>query len=395
MVKDLLEKYGLKIIEVQTNDINGGSFAITAAKKESAYACNDAVINWMLNQEKRMGLDTPQPYLAFAERMKAHKENLNELIHSLVAAGKTIFGYGASTKGNVLLQYCNITAAELPYIAEVNENKFGSYTPGTLIPIISESEAKLLKPHYFLVLHWRFWNDILTGRRLSGKQGESLYSRFLKLKSFKSFRKEQRKYNENSSYNGCNRRHYLADLFWKKAISFMELRRSSLINTDRIDHLLMPDHQYRNNFVTHYGDLTDSSNVTRIIQQVQPDEIYDLAAQSHVKVSFETPEYTANADGIGTLRLLEAIRLLDLVRKTKIYQASTSELYGLVQEVPRRKQPPFPRDRPTVWRNYMPIGSLLITGKLITMFACNGILFNHESPYREKVCYEKGHPWGG
>ncbi len=124
---------------------------------------------------------------------------------------------------------------------------------------------------------------------------------------------------------------YLADLLLEKGYIVHGIkRRSSLINTDRIDHLLMPDHQYRNNFVTHYGDLTDSSNVTRIIQQVQPDEIYNLAAQSHVKVSFETPEYTANADGIGTLRLLEAIRLLDLVGKTKIYQASTSELYGLV-----------------------------------------------------------------
>lgn len=171
VVKDLLEKYGLKIIEVQTNDINGGSFAITAAKKESAYACNDAVINWMLNQEKRMGLDTPQPYLAFAERMKMHKENLNELIHSLVAAGKTIFGYGASTKGNVLLQYCNITAAEMPYIAEVNESKFGTYTPGTLIPIISESEAKLLKPDYFLVLPWHFRNDILTREKAFREAG--------------------------------------------------------------------------------------------------------------------------------------------------------------------------------------------------------------------------------
>ncbi len=176
---------------------------------------------------------------------------------------------------------------------------------------------------------------------------------------------------------------YLADLLLEKGYIVHGIkRRSSLINTDRIDHLLMPDHQYRNNFVTHYGDLTDSSNVTRIIQQVQPDEIYNLAAQSHVKVSFETPEYTANADGIGTLRLLEAIRLLDLVGKTKIYQASTSELYGLVQEVPQKETTPFyPRSPYGVAKLY----AYWITvnyREAYNMFACNGILFNHESPYR-------------
>ncbi len=159
-------------------------------------------------------------------------------------------------------------------------------------------------------------------------------------------------------------------------------RRSSLFNTDRIDHLYKDTHENKVNFFLHYGDLTDSTNLIRIVQEVKPDEIYNLAAQSHVKVSFETPEYTANADAIGTLRLLEAIRILGMEKKTKFYQASTSELYGLVQEIPQRETTPFyPRS---------PYGVAKLYAYWITknyresygIFACNGILFNHESPVR-------------
>ncbi len=159
-------------------------------------------------------------------------------------------------------------------------------------------------------------------------------------------------------------------------------RRSSLINTDRIDHLYLDPHEKNVRFKMHYGDLTDSTNLIRIIQEVQPDEIYNLAAMSHVHVSFETPEYTANADGIGTLRILEAVRILGLTAKTRIYQASTSELYGLVQAVPQSETTPFyPRS---------PYAVAKIYGYWITvnyreaygMYACNGILFNHESPIR-------------
>jgi GDPmannose 4,6-dehydratase len=159
-------------------------------------------------------------------------------------------------------------------------------------------------------------------------------------------------------------------------------RRASLFNTDRVDHLYQDPHVSHRNFVLHYGDLTDSTNLIRIIQQVQPDEIYNLAAMSHVAVSFETPEYTANADGIGTLRILEAIRILGLEKKTRFYQASTSELYGLVQEVPQKETTPFyPRS---------PYGVAKLYAYWITvnyreaygMYACNGILFNHESPRR-------------
>ena len=159
-------------------------------------------------------------------------------------------------------------------------------------------------------------------------------------------------------------------------------RRSSLFNTDRIDHLYKDTHEKKVNFFLHYGDLTDSTNLIRIVQEVQPDEIYNLAAQSHVKVSFETPEYTANADGIGTLRLLEAIRVLALEKKTRFYQASTSELYGLVQEIPQRETTPFyPRSPYGVAKLY----AFWITKNYresYGMFACNGILFNHESPMR-------------
>ena len=159
-------------------------------------------------------------------------------------------------------------------------------------------------------------------------------------------------------------------------------RRSSLFNTDRIDHLYHDPHEKGRPFHLHHGDMTDSMNLTRIIQETQPDEIYNLAAMSHVAVSFDTPEYTANADGIGTLRILEAIRLLGLEKKTKIYQASTSELYGLVQEVPQSEKTPFyPRSPYAVAQMY----AYWITvnyREAYKLFACNGILFNHESPIR-------------
>lgn len=176
---------------------------------------------------------------------------------------------------------------------------------------------------------------------------------------------------------------YLAELLLKKGYLVHGIkRRSSLFNTDRIDHLYQDPHVSNRNLVLHYGDLTDSMNLTRIIQEIQPDEIYNLAAMSHVKVSFDTPEYTANADGIGTLRILEAVRLLGLVEKTRIYQASTSELYGLVQEVPQKETTPFyPRSPYAVAKMY----AYWITvnyREAYGIHASNGILFNHESPLR-------------
>lgn len=176
---------------------------------------------------------------------------------------------------------------------------------------------------------------------------------------------------------------YLAELLLAKGYEVHGIkRRASLFNTDRIDHLYQDPHVNHRNFILHYGDLTDSTNLIRIIQQVQPDELYNLGAQSHVAVSFESPEYTANSDAIGALRLLEAIRILGLEKKTRFYQASTSELYGLVQETPQKETTPFyPRSPYAVAKLY---------GYWITvnyresygMYACNGILFNHESPLR-------------
>ncbi len=176
---------------------------------------------------------------------------------------------------------------------------------------------------------------------------------------------------------------YLADLLLKKDYLVHGIkRRSSSFNTARIDHLYQDPHIDKPNFVLHHGDLTDSTNMIRIIQEVQPDEIYNLAAQSHVMVSFETPEYTANADALGTLRILEAIRLLGLSDKTRFYQASTSELYGMVQEVPQNEKTPFyPRSPYGVAKLY----AYWITvnyREAYNIFACNGILFNHESPIR-------------
>lgn len=176
---------------------------------------------------------------------------------------------------------------------------------------------------------------------------------------------------------------YLAEFLLKKGYFVHGIkRRSSLFNTDRIDHLYQDQHENDVRFKLHYGDLTDSTNLIRIIQETQPDEIYNLAAMSHVQVSFEMPEYTANADGIGTLRLLEAVRILGLAKKTKIYQASTSELYGLVQAVPQSESTPFyPRSPYAVAKIY---GYWITVNyrEAYDMFACNGILFNHESPLR-------------
>jgi GDPmannose 4,6-dehydratase len=176
---------------------------------------------------------------------------------------------------------------------------------------------------------------------------------------------------------------YLAELLLKKGYEVHGIkRRSSLFNTDRIDHLYQDPHVDNRAFTLHYGDLTDSTSLVRIVQQVQPDEIYNLAAQSHVAVSFEEPEYTANADGIGALRLLEAIRICGLEKKTRFYQASTSELYGLVQEIPQKETTPFyPRSPYAVAKMY----AYWITvnyREAYGIYACNGVLFNHESPIR-------------
>lgn len=176
---------------------------------------------------------------------------------------------------------------------------------------------------------------------------------------------------------------YLAEFLLSKGYEVHGIkRRSSSFNTARIDHLYQDPHETNQRLVLHYGDLTDSSNITRIIQQVQPDEIYNLGAQSHVAVSFEEPEYTANSDAIGTLRILEAVRLLGLEKKAKVYQASTSELYGLVQEIPQKETTPFyPRSPYAVAKMY----AYWITvnyRESYGMYACNGILFNHESPRR-------------
>ena len=176
---------------------------------------------------------------------------------------------------------------------------------------------------------------------------------------------------------------YLAELLLEKGYEVHGIkRRASSLNTQRIDHLYEDPHTDNQNFILHYGDLTDSSNLTRILSEIQPDEVYNLAAQSHVAVSFDTPEYTADVDAMGTLRLLEAIRFLGLENKTKLYQASTSELYGLVQEIPQKETTPFyPRSPYAVAKLY----SYWITvnyRESYGMYACNGILFNHESPRR-------------
>ncbi|MEO1594030.1 MAG: GDP-mannose 4,6-dehydratase [Pseudomonadota bacterium] len=176
---------------------------------------------------------------------------------------------------------------------------------------------------------------------------------------------------------------YLAELLLEKGYEVHGIkRRSSSFNTDRIDHIYRDPHEDDVSFFLHYGDLTDSTNLIRIIQEVQPDEIYNLAAQSHVAVSFESPEYTANSDALGTLRILEAIRILGLTKKTKVYQASTSELYGLVQETPQSETTPFyPRSPYAVAKLY---GYWIVVNyrEAYDMYACNGILFNHESPRR-------------
>lgn len=176
---------------------------------------------------------------------------------------------------------------------------------------------------------------------------------------------------------------YLAEYLLSKGYTVHGIkRRTSLFNTDRIDHIYLDPHTENRNFILHYGDLTDSTNMIRIIQECQPDEIYNLAAMSHVHVSFDTPEYTANADGVGTLRILEAIRLLGLTQKTKMYQASTSELYGMVQEVPQTEQTPFYPRSPYAVAKLFAFWTTVNYREAYNIFASNGILFNHESPIR-------------
>lgn len=176
---------------------------------------------------------------------------------------------------------------------------------------------------------------------------------------------------------------YLAEYLLKKGYIVHGLkRRTSLFNTDRIDHIYQDPHTSGRNFFLHYGDLTDSTNLIRLVQEIQPDEIYNLAAMSHVAVSFDSPEYTANADGIGTLRILEAIRLLGLTEKTRFYQASTSELFGLVQEVPQSERTPFYPRSPYACAKLYAYWITVNYREAYKMFACNGILFNHESPIR-------------
>ena len=183
---------------------------------------------------------------------------------------------------------------------------------------------------------------------------------------------------------------YLAELLLNKGYQVHGIkRRSSSFNTSRIDHLYQDPHETNQELILHYGDLTDSTNLIRIIQEVQPDEIYNLGAQSHVSVSFETPEYTANSDALGILRILEAIRILNLTKKTKIYQASTSELYGLVQEVPQKETTPFyPRSPYAVAKLYA-YWIIVNYREAYEIFACNGILFNHESPRRGETFVTK------
>lgn len=165
VVKKLLESCGLKVLDVQMNAVNGGSFAVTAGKQNNPLPPNDVVIEWLLRQEERMGLSTIEPYEHFSKRVFEHRDNLTDLVRGLVADGKKVVGYGASTKGNVLLQFCGITEADIPCIAEVNEEKFGKFTPGTRIPIVSEEEARAMNPDYFLVLPWHFKAGILARER--------------------------------------------------------------------------------------------------------------------------------------------------------------------------------------------------------------------------------------
>lgn len=171
VVYSMLESCGLRVIDVQMNAVNGGSFAVTACKKSAPYRSNLPVIHWLLKQEEGMGLDTPKPYRDFEERVFKHRKNLKDLVGSLVSDRKKIIGYGASTKGNVLLQFCGFTTSHISCIAEVNIDKFGSFTPGTNIPIVSEQEARSLKPDYFLVLPWHFKHDILQREKEFMQQG--------------------------------------------------------------------------------------------------------------------------------------------------------------------------------------------------------------------------------
>jgi hypothetical protein len=174
VVKRIVEEAGLRVVDVQMNAINGGSFAVTACKRNGPYASNAPIIEWLLRQETNMGLHTPRPYREFEEQVFRHRKDLRALIEALVADGRKVFGYGASTKGNVLLQFCGLTTEHIPFIAEVNQDKFGAYTPGTGIPIISEVEAKAMKPDYFLVLPWHFKNGILERERDYLAQGGKL-----------------------------------------------------------------------------------------------------------------------------------------------------------------------------------------------------------------------------
>ncbi|MEK6899480.1 MAG: GDP-mannose 4,6-dehydratase, partial [Nanoarchaeota archaeon] len=368
----MAEREGLRIVDVSFNDTNGGSFRIMVCHKNAHFVSRTDKVQSILAKEQALGLHTTKPYHEFKDRVEEIKNKLVEFLTSEKKKGKSIYIYGASTKGNTLLQYFGLDTKVFTAAAERNPDKFGKRTPLTNIPIVSEKEARDAKPDYFLVLPWHFKDEFLTREKEFLDNGGGFVFPLPEFEVVKGESSGKKK----ALITGITGQigSYLAELLVEKGYEVYGIvRRTSLVNSrERIEHV--------KGVKLLYGDLSDSNSIEHIINNVQPDEIYNLAAQSHVWVSFHIPENTSDIDALGVLRVLEAAKRMK--KKVRVYQASTSELYGGLSDNPLNEDTAFhPRSPYGVSKLY---GFWIMKNyrEAYNMFCCNGIVFNSESPRR-------------
>ena len=366
MIRNLLERHGLRIINVQMNGVNGGSVAVTACHERADISGNQSVVAWMLEQEQNWGLDTPKPYRQFEERVFKHRADLQKLIRSLVKDGKRVLGYGASTKGNVLLQFCQFGPADLPAIAEVNAEKFGAWTPGTGIPIISEADARAMRPDFFLVLALAFQGQHRSsGARLSGAGGQAHFS--------PAGNRDRGRLMPRSLIVGAGGQD--GRILWDQLLACGH----TLIGLSRKSIRL---HQ------TELGEVVDilnASAVLKLIAEYRPDQIYYLAAHHHSSQDSLSDEAGiwrfSNETHVHAFRyVLEAARVAS--PDSRIFYASSSRVFGLAEHSPQTEDTPV---RPIcIYGVTKAMGMMLADFYRRThgLFVACGILFNHESPLR-------------
>ena len=377
----MAKKTDLRILDVDFNDTNGGSFKITLCHKNSLKQSANDKRNSVLMTEESMGLRTLKPYLDFKKRIELIKEQIKNYIIEKKKAGQSVYIYGASTKGNTLLQYLSIDSSIITAAADRNPEKYGRRTPKTKIPIISEEEARRAKPDNFLVLPWHFKEEFLEREKEYLESGGKL---IFPLPKFEVVTKEDfgrhnsKEAKKKALITGITGQigSYLAELLLEKGYEVHGLvRRTSSMegSRKRIDHI-----KEEINLI--YGDLGDSGAIEKAISEVKPDEIYNLAAQSHVAISFQIPEQTSDINAIGVLRICEAARRIN--KNAKIYQASTSELYGGIYDYPVNEETPFYPKSPYGISKLYAYWIMRHYRETYGMFCSNGIVFNSESPRR-------------